>query len=87
MPLALLCCPFLSADAAASGEASGGGASLSAHSLPSLAHPFARWQVGQCDVECKTVERAAEQIMGEHDTDVAEVLFAVRAGPDGADVC
>ena len=29
-------------------------------------------------MDCKTVERAAEQIMGEHDTDVAEALFAVR---------
>ena len=32
---------------------------------------------GVCGVECKTVERAAEQIMGEHDTDVAEALFTV----------
>ncbi|PSC76262.1 DUF3456 domain [Micractinium conductrix] len=31
--------------------------------------------VGNCGVECKTVERAAELIMGEHDTDAAEVLF------------
>ncbi|KAL4423179.1 hypothetical protein ABPG77_000312 [Micractinium sp. CCAP 211/92] len=34
--------------------------------------------VGNCGVECKTVERAAEQIMGEHDTDSAEVLFTGR---------
>lgn len=37
-----------------------------------------RVQVGVCGTECKTVERAAEQIMGEHDTDVAEALFMVR---------
>lgn len=36
-------------------------------------------QVGECGVECKTAERAAEQIMGEHDTDIAEVLFTVRS--------
>lgn len=30
---------------------------------------------GECGVECKTIERAAEAIMGEHDTDLAEALF------------
>lgn len=41
-------------------------------------------QVGNCGVECKTAERAAERIMGEHDTDVAEVLYAVGgAGSHG----
>ena len=40
--------------------------------------PWALPQVGNCGVECKTVERAAELIMGEHDTDAAEVLFTVR---------
>lgn len=38
-------------------------------------------QAGACGVECKTVERAAEQIMGEHDTDVAEALFVVSELP------
>ena len=28
-------------------------------------------------MECKTAERAAEAVMGEHDTDVAEALFVV----------
>ncbi|PRW59626.1 CURVATURE THYLAKOID chloroplastic-like isoform B [Chlorella sorokiniana] len=32
-------------------------------------------QAGTCGEACRTVERAAEQIMGEHDTDVAEALF------------
>ena len=41
----------------------------------------ARLQAGVCGVECKTVERAAEQIMGEHDTDVAEALFVVSELP------
>ncbi|KAL4458892.1 hypothetical protein ABPG75_013757 [Micractinium tetrahymenae] len=35
-------------------------------------------QVGNCGIECKTVERAAEQIVGEHDTDIAETLFTGR---------
>jgi hypothetical protein len=34
-------------------------------------------QLGKCDVECKTAERAAERIVGEHDTDIAEVLYTV----------
>ncbi|KAL4859125.1 hypothetical protein ACK3TF_000897 [Chlorella vulgaris] len=32
-------------------------------------------QVGKCGVECRTIEKAAERVMGEHDTDIAEVLF------------
>lgn len=32
-------------------------------------------QLGDCGVECKTVERALQDIMGEHDTDVGEALF------------
>jgi hypothetical protein len=34
-------------------------------------------QVGKCGVECRTIEKAADRVMGEHDTDVAEVLFTV----------
>ncbi|KAL4423180.1 hypothetical protein ABPG77_000313 [Micractinium sp. CCAP 211/92] len=34
--------------------------------------------VGNCLGECKTIQLAAEQIIGEHDTDIAEVLFARR---------
>ncbi|KAL4458891.1 hypothetical protein ABPG75_013756 [Micractinium tetrahymenae] len=34
--------------------------------------------VGNCLGECKAVQLAAEQIIGEHDTDIAEVLFAGR---------
>lgn len=30
---------------------------------------------GECGSECKTVRKAAEQILGDHDTDVAEKLF------------
>ena len=33
--------------------------------------------MGKCGVECKTIEAAAERIMGEHDTDIAEMLFMV----------
>ena len=39
-------------------------------------------QLGNCGSECKTVQLAAERIMGEHDTDIAETLFVVRAGRD-----
>jgi hypothetical protein len=40
-------------------------------------------QLGECGEACKTIERAAEAVMGEHDTDVAEALFTVS----GAQVC
>jgi hypothetical protein len=35
-------------------------------------------QIGNCGSECKTVQRAAEQIMDLHDTDVAEALYTVN---------
>lgn len=50
---------------------------LSHTTLRRLSRTVQQAQVGNCGVECKTVERAAEQIMGEHDTDIAEVLFTV----------
>eukprot|EP00850_Spirogloea_muscicola_P004588 SM000019S05132 [mRNA] locus=s19:1084624:1088069:- [translate_table: standard] len=31
---------------------------------------------GNCNSECKTIQRACEEVMGEHDTDVAELLYA-----------
>ncbi|PSC76362.1 DUF3456 domain [Micractinium conductrix] len=31
--------------------------------------------VGNCGGECKTIQLAAEQVVGEHDTDMAEALF------------
>ena len=34
-------------------------------------------QLGDCGVECKTVQRAAEEIVGDHDTDLAEELWKV----------
>lgn len=34
-------------------------------------------QLGECGVECKTVERAAQDILDEHDTDMGEVLYVV----------
>lgn len=34
-------------------------------------------QLGECGVECKTVERAAQDILDEHDTDMGEVLYLV----------
>ncbi|XP_031479723.1 uncharacterized protein LOC116250261 [Nymphaea colorata] len=30
---------------------------------------------GQCNSECKTIERACQEVMGYHDTDVAEFVF------------
>ncbi|KAH9314821.1 hypothetical protein KI387_023448 [Taxus chinensis] len=30
---------------------------------------------GECNVECKTIERACQEVIGYHDTDVAEFLF------------
>jgi hypothetical protein len=48
--------------------------------VPPLGSQLSAWpqlQVGRCGVECKTVEKAAERIMGEHDTDIAEVLYSV----------
>src|SRR4051812_49161142 len=39
-------------------------------------------QVGECNSECKTVAKAAEEIIGEHDTDLAEELWKV--GPRNA---
>eukprot|EP00271_Cylindrocystis_brebissonii_P013103 TRINITY_DN32694_c0_g1_i1.p1 TRINITY_DN32694_c0_g1~~TRINITY_DN32694_c0_g1_i1.p1 ORF type:complete len:334 (-),score=85.41 TRINITY_DN32694_c0_g1_i1:243-1244(-) len=32
--------------------------------------------VGECGTECKTIQKACVQVMGEHDTDIAETLFA-----------
>ena len=34
-------------------------------------------QLGDCGVECKTVQRAAEEIVGDNDTDLAEELWKV----------
>ena len=36
-------------------------------------------ELGKCDSECKTVQKAVEDILGEHDTDMAEKLWLVRA--------
>jgi hypothetical protein len=33
---------------------------------------------GECGEACKTIEKAAQMVMGEHDTDIAEALFTVR---------
>lgn len=35
-------------------------------------------QLGDCGAECKTVQRAAEEIIGDHDTDLAEELWKVK---------
>eukprot|EP00271_Cylindrocystis_brebissonii_P015750 TRINITY_DN38745_c0_g1_i1.p2 TRINITY_DN38745_c0_g1~~TRINITY_DN38745_c0_g1_i1.p2 ORF type:complete len:262 (+),score=42.50 TRINITY_DN38745_c0_g1_i1:414-1199(+) len=32
--------------------------------------------IGECRSECKTIQKACEQVLGDHDTDVAEALFA-----------
>ena len=36
-------------------------------------------QLGKCGAECKTVQKAVEDILEEHDTDIAERLWQVRA--------
>ena len=33
--------------------------------------------IGKCGSECKTIQRAAEDIVGDHDTDIAEKLWKV----------
>lgn len=35
-------------------------------------------QLGDCGVECKTVQRAAEEIVGDRDTDLAEELWKLK---------
>jgi len=34
-------------------------------------------KVGECREACKTIELAAQDVMGEHDVDLAEALFLV----------
>ena len=41
-------------------------------------------QLGDCGVECKTVQRAAENIIGDRDTDLAEELWKVTLLTDSA---
>ncbi len=36
-------------------------------------------QLGKCGPECKTIQKAVEDILEEHDTDIAEKLWQVRA--------
>lgn len=42
---------------------------------PPIRRPTTPPQVGECSRECKTIAKAAEQILGEHDTDLAERLL------------
>jgi hypothetical protein len=35
-------------------------------------------EAGVCGTECKTIAKAAEEIVGDHDTDVAEMLWKVH---------
>ena len=37
-------------------------------------------EAGVCGSECKTIAKAALEIVGDHDTDIAEMLWKVR-GP------
>lgn len=37
-------------------------------------------QLGDCGVECKTVQRAAAEVVGDHDTDLAEELWKLKMG-------
>ena len=52
------------------------------HRLPAHAHRRSP-QEGDCGVECKTAQRAAEDVLGEHDTDVAEALYRGRYNTEG----
>ena len=36
-------------------------------------------QLGKCGAECKTIQKAVEEILEEHDTDIAEKLWQARA--------
>ena len=36
--------------------------------------------LGECEEACKTVEYAAQQVMGEHDAEVGEALYMVGGG-------
>jgi hypothetical protein len=36
-------------------------------------------KIGKCKSECKTIQRAVEEILEEHDTDIAEQLWKVRS--------
>lgn len=38
---------------------------------------------GECKTECKTIEKACQEVMGYHDTDVAEFLFKGAVQADG----
>jgi hypothetical protein len=35
-------------------------------------------QLGKCGAECRTVQKAVQEILDEHDTDIAEKLWQVR---------
>ena len=36
-------------------------------------------QLGKCGAECKTVQRVASELLQDHDTDMAELLFQACA--------
>ncbi len=38
-------------------------------------------EAGVCGSECKTIAKAALEIVGDHDTDIAEMLWKVRGPP------
>ena len=35
---------------------------------------------GHCKVECQTIAKACDNLLGEHDTDIAEELYKARGG-------
>ena len=39
---------------------------------------FVNCQIGECNTTCKTLAAAAEDILGSHDTDIAEMIYVVR---------
>jgi hypothetical protein len=35
-------------------------------------------QLGKCGPECRTIQKAVEEVLDDHDTDIAEKLWQVR---------
>ena len=44
-------------------------------------------ELGKCGAECKTIQKAVEDILEEHDTDIAEKLWQVLALSASCSVC
>ena len=42
---------------------------------------------GHCKVECQTIAKACDNLLGEHDTDIAEELYKARGAPSPPSAC